>query len=546
MHSKLEKMLIKEGHMDDEKNKLVHSFMKEKSDTFEEVVFSNNFIDEKIILRILKEKFSIQYIDLDEVDIQQKAIDGISKEQAIKYSVLPFKLVGDKIFAAFHNPINSDNVEEISFLTKKQVIPFKGLKSQIDYYINLLYGKNECENVLKELTGSILSSKSFENNIQDVTIEEAPAVRLVDYILSQAINEKASDIHIEPFSENVLIRIRINGILHELTSIPKQVHQTLCTRIKVMAKINIAINRIPQDGKISYIYSSYKYDLRVSSVPTIHGEKLVLRILYNTIEYHLDNPQLIEILKMNSQGTIIITGPTGSGKSSTLYSMINYLNSKERNIVTIEDPVEYSMYGINQMEVNNKAGLTFSLGLKSILRQDPDVIMVGEVRDDETAKIAVRAAITGHLVLTTMHTNDSISSVLRLMDMGVPQYLVADALTAVVAQRLVRIICPHCKAEYKPSNEEIEKLNLTQHVLFHGKGCCKCNQTGYLGRRALFEIMYLNKKHREFIVNGEGMNKLRQYSLQQGMISLKEGGYNLVRQGITTYKEVMNRVYISE
>jgi len=426
--------------------------------------------------------------------------------------------------------------------------------NQLTVQSNLELENEETECVLKELEKNRQEGivESYDNHISNLYIENAPAVKFANIVLVQGISKNASDIHFEPFETVVLIRFRIDGTMQEYKRISKASYYSVCTRIKIMANMNIAEKRIPQDGKSTFENNNRSYDFRVSSLPTAYGEKLVIRILYKS-ELNGNTEGLDELLEGDLQlnsilksttGMILITGPTGSGKSTTLYSLLKRLNNSEKNIVTIEDPIEYEMFGINQVSLNLKAGLTFSSGLRCILRQDPDVIMIGEIRDEETAQIAVRAAITGHLVFSTLHTKDAPSSVNRLSDMRVENYLVADALVAVMAQRLVRVICPYCKISYKASFEEKLKLNLEKDELFRGDGCDKCNFTGYMGRKIVYEMMYLTTEHRRIIERKGSLEELRECSIKNGMIILKDYCAKLVSEGITTYDEFEKITYI--
>ena len=416
------------------------------------------------------------------------------------------------------------------------------------------FGDVKTEEVLKELEKNrqqdIVEVK--ESDISKNYIDNAPAVKFTNIVLIEAINCKASDIHFEPFEDVVLIRFRVDGTMQEYRRISKSSYHSVCTRIKIMANMNIAEKRMPQDGKSIFKYNSKSYDFRVSALPTAYGEKLVMRILYKSelsgnledIDEIIDNDAKLYNVLNSTSGIVLITGPTGSGKSTTLYSMLKRLNNSERNIITIEDPIEYEMFGINQVSLNLRAGLTFGSGLRCILRQDPDVIMIGEIRDEETAQIAVRAAITGHLVFSTLHTKDAPSSVNRLTDMGVKNYLVSDALVAVIAQRLVRVICPHCKISYKASEQQMSKLKLKGEKLFKGNGCEKCGFTGYSGRKIVYELMYLTSDHRRIIERKGNIEELRECSINNGMVILKDYCANLVMEGVTTYDEFLKIAYI--
>lgn len=380
-------------------------------------------------------------------------------------------------------------------------------------------------------------------------------MRLVDSIIENAVKARASDIHIEPFENYIKIRYRIDGVLKEVLRPPKETHGALVTRIKILSNLNIAEKRLPQDGRIVTKVDDKDIDLRVSVLPTVFGEKVVIRIL-NKSGFMLSKKDIgiegsdsdkLDNMMSSPYGIILVTGPTGSGKSTTLYSILNTLNNMDRNIVTVEDPVEYLIDGVNQVNVNVKAGLTFASGLRSILRQDPDIIMVGEIRDNETAEIAIRAAITGHLVLSTIHTNDAPSAVIRLVDMGIEPYLVSTSISGVISQRLVRKICPYCSKRYEASDYEKSILGVNKEdslFLKKGEGCLHCGNTGYIGRRGVFEIMEINRDVREQILKNRNTDELRDLCIRNGMKTLKTECVDLVKRGITTIDEMVKITYL--
>ncbi|WP_127836373.1 GspE/PulE family protein [Clostridium prolinivorans] len=493
---------------------------------------------------------NINYIDLDYLDINYNAVKLIPKEIMNKYFLVPFNFDKDTISIASIDFNNKKIIDDIKFLTNKEVKIFYSDKNKILKILDLINEKENTDIILEQLKKDYINNANNKNTETDgfsyYSSENSPIVKLTNSIIDGAIKRRASDIHFEPFEDITLIRYRIDGILQQYITIPKKIYFFICTRIKIQSGMDIADKRLPQDGKLQYKIKEKIYDLRVSSIPTIYGEKIVLRILYKKEElmnlkelgFSILDIQLIESFLKSPHGIILVTGPTGSGKTTTLYSMLNMMDKYDKNIITIEDPVEYTIKGVNQVNVNNKAGLTFSSGLRSILRQDPDSIMIGEIRDEETAKIAVRAAITGHLIFSTLHTNDAASSIIRLVDMGVPNYLVADSLHLCIAQRLVRTICKNCKKEYIPSFEEIRNLNLnTNEKLYKGKGCHECNNTGYKHRTVVYEIMQIDETLRKLIIDEKNVDKLRNYNEQIGMNSIKNYCRNLVIKGITTYEE---------
>ncbi|MPM52805.1 putative type II secretion system protein HxcR [bioreactor metagenome] len=449
------------------------------------------------------------------------------------------------------NPLDIDAVEDISFITNKKIHTYYDKKTNIYSAMENHYSKQITNEALEDLRNSSYIKKSELKNISNF-VQEAPIVKLTDSIITQAINKNASDIHLDPFHSGTLVRFRLDGILKEHIIIPKDIYPAVATRIKIKSSMDISKKMTPQDGKINYRYENRYLDLRTSSIPTLYGEKITIRILNKsneniTIDNIIYNDMQKQELRnaLNNQGGIIlVTGPTGSGKTTTLCALLNDINSKQKNIITIEDPIEYNIQGINQVNVNNKSGLTFSIGLRNILRQDPDIIMIGEIRDEETAEIAIKAAITGHLVLSTLHTNNTFSSISRLLDMKIPSYLVADSLVLVVSQRLVRKICPLCKQAYDPIDSELKDIELyTLNKLYRGKGCKDCNKTGYKGRIAILEIMKVNEDFREMIKNKKSSMELKNYSLKNGMSTFRDRAEELVKSGITTIEEIKRVFY---
>lgn len=508
----------------------------------DEILIRNGFIDENVFYEVISKEFGIKNITLDKVLISSKIIKTLPKEIVKKYYVIPFDMKENKLHVAMFNPLNDSAIEDIKFITNKQVIPYIEKKSKI-----LCAIENYYESHISDTTAYVLKEKTDEE-----MVESASIVKLTNSIINGAITEKASDIHIEPSEKGTVVRFRIDGLLREEMIIPKEIYPLICTRIKIKSGMDISQKMLPQDGKMEYKFKNEDFDLRISSIPTLYGEKIVIRILYKLNRtIYLDNliadtrqREEIKGILNHPNGIILVTGPTGSGKTTTLCAMLNHLNSKEKNIITIEDPVEYAIPGINQMNVNNKSGLTFSKGLRSILRQDPDIIMVGEIRDEETAQIAIKAAITGHLVLSTLHTNNASSAIVRLADMNVPNYLIADSLVAIIAQRLLRKICDNCKIEYHPTERERRILCIDdKSKVFKGKGCRMCNGSGYKGRIVLFEVMYISNNHRELIRQKRSSIEINEFSVKSGMSTLNSKCKELIRNGITTVDEMMRVCY---
>jgi general secretion pathway protein E len=442
---------------------------------------------------------------------------------------------------------NTLAIEELRFLTDKEI---KLKRIPEEEFTKLLREKYAEEEIKLEKT-----KEKEEKPLEDILFSEdrGPAVKLVNRILIKAASVSASDVHFEPYEDETIVRLRMDGVLHEYTKIPPELYNEVVARIKVIANLNVAEKRIPQDGRIRVKIGNKDYDIRVSVVPTVFGERVVLRLLEKsgsllTLEQLGLSPTDMEKVKRllkKPYGIILITGPTGAGKTTTLYAMLLHLKNPKKNIITIEDPVEYQIKGISQIQVNPKVGLTFASGLRAVLRQDPDIIMVGEIRDLETAHIAVQSALTGHLVLSTLHTNDAPSAITRLKDMEIEPFLIASSLEGVIAQRLVRKICPHCKVPYKPSKEELRELGLPtdkDYTFYKGQGCEKCLNTGYRGRIAIFEVLELDEDLKKLITQTQDANIIREKAKEKGFKTMLEDGIDKILKGITTSAEVLSVV----
>ncbi|HCJ79862.1 MAG TPA: type II secretion system protein GspE [Desulfotomaculum sp.] len=514
------------------------------------ILIKLGFISEKNLIRIL----NIQ--ELKSKDTIDRQLVKILPEKIIRqYKLFPVNKEGKHLFVAMADPLNVIAIDDLRLLTGLDIKPLKASLKEINSLIEKHFGLPEVERALQELTAEPEIEATGEI-IEETIIDEAPIIRLVNSLITKAIDEEASDIHLEPFEHSIRVRYRIDGLLREVMNLPRKMIYAIVSRFKIMANMDIAERRIPQDGRISLKLAGRELDFRVSTLPTIFGEKVVIRILDKesiknyTLEklgFAQENHQrFIQFLK-RAYGVILATGPTGSGKTTTLYTALNFINSVERNIVTVEDPVEYMLEGINQTQVNVKAGATFASYLRSILRQDPDVIMVGEIRDSETAEIALRAATTGHLVFSTLHTNDASGAITRLIDMGVEPFMVASSVLGVVAQRLVRKICPNCKHPCPPEEAEVVFAGIKpDEVVYSGRGCEQCNYTGYRGRMAIFEVLTVSPSLQSLILKRPSAENLRQASLKEGMITLKEDGIQKALAGITTLKEIMRVAYSEE
>lgn len=523
-----------------------------------QILIEDGILSEEDILEVLEGQLSIKRVFLDREEIEQKVVQLIPEMISKKYNLVAFGMEDNKLKVAMSDPLNIFAVDDVKISTAFDAIIYisstKDIKNTIDKY----YASQNAKKAAEDLSKSQETNEDKdENKAQLDDIKSAPAVRLVDSIISDAIKLKASDIHIEPFENHIKIRFRIDGTLKEISKYNKDIFNAFITRIKILAGLNIAEKRIPQDGRILTELDNKKVDLRVSTLPTIHGEKIVIRILdrenflvgKEKLGMNEDDLEKVEKILKNPYGIILVTGPTGSGKSTTLYTLLSELNDDSKNIITVEDPVEYVVDGINQVNVNVKAGLTFASGLRSILRQDPDVVMIGEIRDNETAEIATRASITGHIVLSTIHTNDAPSAIVRLIDMGIQPYLVASAIAGIISQRLVKKICTMCSESYLATDYEKEILGVNKAqelVLYKGKGCGHCNNSGYRGRIGVYEIMEVTRRHREYIMRNASVDEIRDICIENGMKTLKVSCTDLVLKGMTTLRELIKISFLKE
>lgn len=509
-------------------------------------------IAERDLIRMLGTRLKVPVVDLVESGIDQHVPDLIPESLAQKYTVIPIAQDGQVLTVATSDPMNFYAIDDLRLATNLEIRPVLAtsvdIKNAISHYYSRKLAEEAAEDVNREFNIDSISVGSFLGE----KVDNAPVVRLVDSIIQQGIKFGASDIHIEPSEKETRIRMRVDGVLKPLMTLAAAAHASVVTRIKIMGNMNIAERRVPQDGRVETVIDGRPVDMRLSVLPTVTGEKVVIRILggqdavrsVNDLGLSVENRALFEKITQSPNGILLVSGPTGSGKSTTLYSILNQLNQPGVNIITVEDPVEYRMPGVNQVQVNPKAGLTFASGLRSILRQDPDIIMIGEIRDAETAQIAIRAAITGHLVLSTIHTNDAASTVTRLVDMGVEPFLVSSAVIGIIAQRLVRKVCPRCKRPYTPTASESRLLGIPpESTLFRGAGCNFCDHTGYKGRTAIHEIMAISHDVRELIDSESTTDEIRAQIVRDGTITLQECCKQLVLSGVTTREELLRATY---
>ncbi|HLU20933.1 MAG TPA: ATPase, T2SS/T4P/T4SS family [Bacillaceae bacterium] len=507
------------------------------------------YITERQLIEALEFQLGIPHISLYRYPFDETLFSLIPKDAAKRNLIVPLKKEDDKLYVAMADPMDFYLIEDLRLATGFHIETVIATKADILRAIHKYYDN---EDDFDEFESEQVNIQAGQ---EDITDNDSPIVRLVNQILTNALVQRASDIHIDPQESKVVIRYRVDGLLRVERKVPKNMQNMLISRVKIMANMDITEYRIPQDGRIRTNIDLRPIDLRVSTLPTVYGEKIVLRILdlrnvlndINRIGFNELNLQRFKQLIEQPTGIILISGPTGSGKSSTLYAALNRLNKEEVNIITVEDPVEYQLEGINQIQVNPTVGLTFASGLRSILRQDPNIIMVGEIRDNETMEIAIRASLTGHLVLSTIHTNDSISTVTRLMDMGVEPFLIAASLNGIVSQRLVRKVCRDCAQKDIPTNREMDifrKRGLHIDHVMRGKGCVTCNMTGYKGRVAIHEVLVMTDEMKKIIMNKQDLSELKKQAEQQKTVFLLDDGLMKVQAGITTTEEVLRVAYL--
>jgi type IV pilus assembly protein PilB len=532
------------------------------------VLVDMGMVNERQLAKGIAQQWGLPYTELGDDSVNPDAVKMIPPYMAKRHGVFAVDRRGDRLIVAMPDPSNVVAIDDIRLLSGLEVeiiiaspddvarlqSKFGGVIADFDEMLKAQMGEASAAEVVDEVSTEELTLDRLR-----LMTEEAPVVRIVNQIISQAIKAGASDIHMEPHRRDVKIRFRVDGLLQDIMAPPKQVQAALISRVKILANLDIAERRLPQDGHIHMKVEGKELDFRVSTLPTVLGEKIVIRILdsgktkapLNKIGMPVELLETWERLIEKPYGMIIVTGPTGSGKTTTLYTSLERINTPERNIVSVEDPVEYQIPRVNQVQVNTKAGLTFASGLRSILRQDPDVVLIGEIRDRETAQIAVQASMTGHLVLATLHTNDAPGAATRLADMGVEPFLVTASLIGVLAQRLVRLICPSCKEAYTPPPDALRRLGLDPDVhgeleLYRGKGCDACRTTGYRGRTGVYELMVMNDRLRALVLAGSSADQIRAAAREDGMRTLRDDGVQKVMEGITTVEELLRVVFVNE
>ncbi len=552
----------------DEQLRQALDVQKETREPLAQILVNMGAISEKDKARVLGRQWGIPFVDLGERQVDRELLKLIPHHLLQRWKAVPIERNGMRLVVAMVNPLDVYAVDQMRLVSGADIEPVIATVDDISAALGQTVStREEIGAALQEVSEEVggeggeiqLEEKQREEELSidqlREMLDDAPVVRLANLIIRQAIRDKASDIHIQPEANRVRIRYRIDGILHDTMTVPKKVQAALISRIKVMADMDIAEKRAPQDGRISLRLAGREYDFRVSTNPGVNGEKVVMRILdkrgvmvnLNQLGIPAAMMDDFDSLINRSYGIITVTGPTGSGKSTTLYSVLNRINSPEKNILTIEDPVEYQLPGLTQTAVNERAGVTFATALRTFLRQDPDVILVGEIRDADTAQIATEAALTGHLVFSTLHTNDAPTAVARLIEMGIEPFLIASSVVGVLAQRLVRVICPDCKESYTPPVDAFRRLNLAMDLesvtFYRGMGCERCRQTGYRGRTGVFELMMITDHLRELVLRKAPTHELRQEALEAGMITLRQDAMQKILEGITTMEEALRVVY---
>lgn len=555
----LSDILYEKGLITDEQLDRILKIQQDNGNDLQKIIIDLDILKKDELMLALADEIGVKYVNLDDINIEPTIVVLIPEEMARRHQLIAIDKDEKKLTVAMANPLDVFAHDELKIRLGYDIDSVLSYGEDIDKALDEVFGvTDEWDQVIGKIENmQVTVLKEEEKEAADISAitesDEAPVIALVNLIILRAVKEKASDIHVEPFGEDTLkVRYRIDGILHDVMSLPRNLQLAVISRIKIMSDLDIAERRLPQDGRIQVNVTGRKINIRVSILPAVTGENAVLRILDpSSILLKLDSlgfspdilPNFLSLIK-KPNGIILVTGPTGSGKSTTLYTTLNLLNSTEKKIMTIEDPVEYRLKGISQVQAKPKIGLTFAAGLRSFLRQDPDIMLVGEIRDRETAEIAVQAALTGHIVLSTLHTNDAPSSVIRLIDMGIEPFLISSSVIGVIAQRLIRKICPKCKKEIKITTDmkkilDEYEISSNEITLYKGEGCPSCKDTGYKGRVAIFELMIITENIRDLITQNVSTGKIREAAVKEGMCLLKIDGIKKVCEGITTIDEVL-------
>ncbi len=557
---RLGELLLENNLITEEQLDIALEEQKAKGIKLGEAIIGLGYVTQDAINDLLCQQLNIDFVDLRKIEIDDSIARMVGEKVVRKYMLLPFALddrQANVIKVAMEDPMNIMAIDDIGIITGMTVQPYLSTHAYISTAIDKLYGKSQANAIAEQFMkeqGSGDDADNAEENKRQEDVDNSPVVKLVNNIIEGGVRQRASDIHIEPFEYNVRVRYRIDGVLREIISYDRALYAAIIARLKVISGMDISEKRKPQDGRITITVDRREYDIRVSNLPTVFGEKVVMRLASkegfkrDKKDLGLSPTDLVKFdnILRNPHGIILVTGPTGSGKSTTLYTALSELASDEVNIITVEDPVEANVDNVNQVQVNVKANLTFASALRSILRQDPDIIMIGEIRDGETAEIAVKASITGHLVVSTLHTNSTAASISRLIDMGIEPYLLGDSLVGIIAQRLVRRLCPECKESYEADEEEKRVLKVPQNEplkLYKACGCEACGNTGYYGRIGVYEIMPISRKIKKLIASGANADEITAQAVTEGMNTLRMSASNYVKQGLTSFNEMMKITY---
>ena len=557
---RLGELLLENNLITEEQLNIALEEQKAKGIKLGEAIIGLGYVTQDAINDLLCQQLNIDFVDLRKIEIDDSIARMVGEKVVRKYMLLPFALddrQANVIKVAMEDPMNIMAIDDIGIITGMTVQPYLSTHAYISTAIDKLYGKSQANAIAEQFMkeqGSGDDADNAEENKRQEDVDNSPVVKLVNNIIEGGVRQRASDIHIEPFEYNVRVRYRIDGVLREIISYDRALYAAIIARLKVISGMDISEKRKPQDGRITITVDRREYDIRVSNLPTVFGEKVVMRLASkegfkrDKKDLGLSPTDLVKFdnILRNPHGIILVTGPTGSGESTTLYTALSELASDEVNIITVEDPVEANVDNVNQVQVNVKANLTFASALRSILRQDPDIIMIGEIRDGETAEIAVKASITGHLVVSTLHTNSTAASISRLIDMGIEPYLLGDSLVGIIAQRLVRRLCPECKESYEADEEEKRVLKVPQNEplkLYKACGCEACGNTGYYGRIGVYEIMPISRKIKNLIASGANADEITAQAVTEGMNTLRMSASNYVKQGLTSFSEMMKITY---
>jgi len=553
---KIAAQLMEAGLVDESGLAKAREIQKKEGGSLGQSLVRIGLLDDATFTEFMGKSYNLPVIDLAKADIEMECIDMIPGDVARKFQLLPINRAGRVLTVAMANPSNIFAIDDIKFITGLDVQPVVAGEVDLKKYIEKFYATTDSlASIMEGIEEDIELVEEDDDDITGDDGQNAPVVKLVNTLLAEAVKVGASDIHIEPYERNMRVRYRIDGILSEVMEPPIKLKAAIISRLKIMSELDIAERRVPQDGRIKLKIGAKKVDLRVSTLPCIFGEKVVMRILdksnlnLDLADFGMEQKAIDDIYEAIASpfGMVLVTGPTGSGKTTTLYSCLSKLNDSQRNIMTAEDPVEYNIDGINQVQVRDEVGLTFATALKAFLRQDPNIVMVGEIRDLETGGIATKAALTGHLVLSTLHTNDAPSTINRMIDMGIEPFLVASSTVLIMAQRLVRRICKNCKEEISLSDEALMDLKLESgSKVFKGKGCDQCNGSGYSGRQGLYEVMPITPGLRELILDRASTTEIRHLAIKQGMLTLREDGMIKVQKGATTVEEVLRETAVAD